>query len=324
MDFIVASKEIDPADYPNIDASIVITTRNRRVDLLFAIASCMAQQGCRFEILLFDDASDDGTAQAVREKFPSVLIFANPDRMGLIHNRNRGFEEALGSVVFSIDDDAYFSSPDIVESVLNKFRDDYKIAAVAIPYIEPMNRRSLSSLQTPFISRSGDELSAYKGCAHAVRREVVLNLGGYREFFVHQGEERDLCLRMIAAGFRIVYGDKGLIVHMVSPNRQMDRVTYYGTRNRLLFDMLNLPVPDLLIRLIWDPVAIIRYRFSWSTLPLKLRGIVAGFCEGTKRWRERKPVSCAAYALFRTLPGHGPEEWVQAIPPPCALPESTR
>ena len=307
-----------------IDASIVITTRNRRDEALRAISSCLAQENCSIEILLFDDASDDGTVEAVRKKFPSVRIFSNPSRMGYIHNRNRGFEEALGSVVFSIDDDAYFSSRDIVMSVLKHFRDDCTIAAVAIPFIEPMNRRSLSSLQTPFISRSGDELCGYIGCAHAVRREIVLSLGGYREFFIHQGEERDLCLRMIAAGFRIVYGGQGLIVHMVSPKRQLDRVTYYASRNGLLFDILNLPVPDVLIRLVWDPIAIIRYRFSWSTLPLKLRGIMAGFCEGAKRWRERKAVSRAAYVRFKTLPGHGPEEWVQAIPPPCALPDSTR
>jgi GT2 family glycosyltransferase len=318
MDSISPFEQVQTAASSAIDASVVITSRNRRDEALRAISSCLAQENCSIEILLFDDASDDGTVEAVRKNFPSVRIFASPGRMGYIHNRNRGFEEALGSVVFSIDDDAYFSSRDIVKSVLKNFRDDSTIAAVAIPYIEPMNRRSLSSLQTPFISRSGDELCAYIGCAHAVRRDIVLNLGGYRELFVHQGEERDLCLRMIAAGFNIVYANSGLIVHMVSPKRHTERVTYYGARNRILFDILNLPLPDLMIRLIWDPIAILRYRFSWASLPVKLRGIAAGLFVGARRWSDRHPVSREAYAHFRRLPGHGPEQCDHAIPPTCA------
>ena len=305
------------AEPANIDASIVITTRNRRDDTLRAVESCLAQQGCKFEVLVFDDASDDGTAEALRQAAPSVRIFANKLRTGYIYNRNRGFYEALGSIVFSIDDDAYFSAPDIVTRVLQHFREDTKLGAVAIPYVEPLNQRSVSSLNTRFHLRSGDELRAYVGCAHAIRRETALSLGGYREYFIHQGEERDLCLRMMATGRRIVYGDSDYIVHTVSPKRQAERVTYFGARNLLLFNLLNLPMRDLLIRLLWDPIAILKYRFSWSTLPVKLRGIGAGFVDGVRHWRDRHAVSRAIYARFRKLPGHGPEEWDQEIPPPC-------
>jgi GT2 family glycosyltransferase len=317
MDSTVLSEGPTSAGFSSVDASVVITTRNRRDDTLRAVASCLSQQGCKLEILVFDDASEDGTVEAVRLATPSVRVFANQARTGYIQNRNRGFREAAGPIVFSIDDDAYFADPNIVMCILRYFHQDDSIGAVAIPYIEPLNVRSRSYQKTPFHSLTGDELRSYIGCSHAIRRDVALGLGGYREYFVHQGEERDLCLRMSSAGWRVVYGGSGLIVHMVSPKRQTDRVIYYGARNRLLFDLLNLPLPHLLVRLLWDPVAIIRYRFALSTLPVKLRGIAAGFLEGAKRWRERQAVSRATYRLFMQLPGHGPETWDQAIPPPC-------
>lgn len=317
MDSIVFSEGSMAAGFSSVDATVVITTRNRRADTLRAVASCLAQQGCRLEIMVFDDASDDGTVEAVRQAAPSVRVFANQVRTGYVHNRNRGFREAAGSVVFSIDDDAYFTESDIITRILRCFHLDESIGAIAIPYIEPLNVRSNSTQKAPFHSLAGDELRSYIGCSHAVRRDVALRLGGYREYYVHQGEERDLCLRMRSAGWRIVYGDSGLIVHMVSPKRQTDRVIYYGARNRLLFDLLNLPLPHLLVRLLWDPVAIIRYRFALSTLSVKLRGIGAGFLEGAKHWGERQAVSSSTYQRVTQLPGHGPEAWDQAIPPPC-------
>jgi GT2 family glycosyltransferase len=317
MGFIVLSEEMTAIAFSRVDASVVITTRNRRDDTLRAVASCLAQQGCKIEILVFDDASEDGTVEAVQQQAPTVRVFANEIRTGYIHNRNRGFREAVGAVVFSIDDDAYFAEADTIARILRYFRLDETIGAVAIPYIEPLNVRSLSSNKTPFHSLAGDELRSYIGCSHAIRRDVVLGIGGYRECFIHQGEERDLCLRMRSEGWRVVYGDSGLIVHMVSPKRQTDRVIYYGARNRLLFDLLNLPLPHLLLRLVWDPVAIIRYRFALSTLPVKLLGIIAGFLEGAKHWGEREAVSSSTYQRFTQLSGHGPESWDQAIPPPC-------
>ncbi|MCC7334732.1 MAG: glycosyltransferase family 2 protein, partial [Pirellulaceae bacterium] len=96
-----------------VAASVIITSRNRCADVLRAVASCFAQQGTTLEVLVFDDASDDGTVDRVRQTFPNCRVFGNTERQGYIINRNRGFLEARGPVVFSLDDDAYFSDVDI-------------------------------------------------------------------------------------------------------------------------------------------------------------------------------------------------------------------
>ena len=227
------------------------------------------------------------------------------------------FNEALGDYVFSLDDDAYFSSSDTVTTTIKWFESDDRIGAVAIPYIEPLNRRSLSSIVEPFSEPAGRDLRSYVGCAHAVRRSVALELGGYPEFFVHQREERELCLRMRAAGWRVVYGDGGPIVHMVSPNREHDRITFYGGRNQILYETLNAPFPDVLLRVIRTSVGLVRYRFSWGDLPLRIRAILSGLRDTSRFWRYRRPVQRDFYLEHRSLPAHGAMHWENEIPPPC-------
>ncbi len=297
-------------------AAIVITTYRRCDDLIRCINSCLAQDMV-CEILVFDDASDDDTAERIRKAFPTVRLFASSERKGLIVNRNRGFTEASAPIVISIDDDAYFSRPDIVSGAVRILGHDPQIGAVAMPYIEPLPRRSHSSQTDPFQGKPGQDLRAYVGCAHAVRRQVALQLGGYREFFVHQHEERDLCLRMRAAGWRIVYGDTAPIVHMANPDREQNRVIYYGGRNQILFETLNAPFPEVVWRVWLASLGIIRYRFAWRTLPVKMRAIGAGLVESARYWNLRRPVTRKLYSEYRTLKSHGSETWDGPMPPPC-------
>lgn len=298
-------------------ASVVITTRNRREDTLRAVASCFAQDHRPLEVLVFDDASEDGTAEAVRAAFPEARVFAGTERSGYIALRNRGFREARGEFVFSIDDDAYFSTPAIVGDAVATFRADDTLAAVAIPFVEPLARQSVSTRNAARLPVRGAEIRAYVGCSHAVRRDAVLRLGGYREFFVHQGEERDLCIRMRDAGMRIVYADCDRIVHTVSPARDRTRMVFYGTRNTLLFDFLNAPMPEAVVRLARDVVGLAAYRFSPATTPAKLRAFADAAWTAWRVRGERRPASRRTWRAHRSLPGHGPEPFDGPIPPPA-------
>ena len=219
-------------------ASVVIATRNRCEDLLRAVQSALDQSYRPLEVLVFDDASVDGTAEKVAREFPEVRLFRNADRAGYIVLRNRGFQQAVGEIVFSLDDDAFFTCNQTVERTMELFERNTKVAAVALPYVEPKTSDRLKLMQpTPPLSR----LRGYVGCAHALRKSAVIELGGYREFFIHQGEERDLSIRMQERGYEIVYGNSGPIVHEYSPERDPRVMSYYGVRNTLLFDVPERP-----------------------------------------------------------------------------------
>jgi GT2 family glycosyltransferase len=293
--------------------SVVITSRNRRDELRRALLSCHAQTGVAFEVLIFDDASDDGSDQMIQNEFGDFRLFRSLERTGYIVLRNRGFQEARGEFVLSLDDDAYFTQPDTLAQVCQRFIEEPRTAAWGLKYYEPAKEAKMSSVM------DGALIKNYIGCAHALRREVALDLGGYPEILVHQGEERDLCIRLMDQGWEIRFAATPPIVHLCSPFRENWRMFYYGYRNLVLFNWMRTPLRYLFVRLTIDIGQLMVYRFTLKTLPSKIWCIGAGFVNILRYWQQRQPVSTEAYLRFRSLPGHGPSSQPDGAPPsPCA------
>jgi glycosyltransferase involved in cell wall biosynthesis len=284
------------------EATVVITTRQRKTDLRKAIESCLSQDA-DIEVLVFDDASEDGTADMVAQEYPSVRLFCMDDRKGYIVLRNLGFAEARSPFVFSIDDDAYFSHPSTVRLALNAFADDGATGAIALQYFEP-NRTPKQRYMA--LTPNGECLRSFDGCAHAIRVDIAQQLGGYREFLVHQGEERDLCIRMLEKGYSVKYLQTPPIVHNPSPVRDHSRLAYLGHRNTFLFDILNVPLPSLLWRFPADVILLLKHRITLRALPGRIANTVRALVACFWFLSKRDPVSVATYTAYSRLSMHGP------------------
>lgn len=68
----------------------------------------------------------------------------------------------------------------------------------------------------------------YAGGAHAVKREVIEQLGSYPDDFFYGMEEYDLSYRIINAGYSIVYSDKIVMLHKESPWAENPRMKNCG------------------------------------------------------------------------------------------------
>lgn len=290
-------------DSNNREATIVITTRGRCNDLRRAIKSCISQTHTRLEILVYDDASTDETSSMVATEFPNVRLIRQDVRVGYIVLRNRGFADSLSPIVFSLDDDAYFTDPTTVRQALNYFQTDPLIGAVALQYVEP-NRTPRQGYMLQ--AQCGTQVRNYVGCAHAVRVDVARQLGGYREFFVHQAEERDLCIRMLEAGYSVRYLASPPIIHQPSPVRDNFRINYYGYRNTFLFDILNVPFPYILWKLPADIVLLLKYRMTLRAMPSKIFIVIRSLIACIWFLGRRDPVSPATFTHYGQLPTHGP------------------
>src|SRR5439155_634163 len=102
----------------------------------------------------------------VRGEFPQVRLIRHEESRGYIVRRNEGARLAVASVILSIDDDAEFPSPDIVEHTLRDFTHP-RIGAVAIPYLEP--RKANTIVQRAATPDGIWVIDSYIGTAHAVR-----------------------------------------------------------------------------------------------------------------------------------------------------------
>src|SRR5436305_902063 len=118
----------------SVDATIVITTKNRANDLAVAVESSLSQSAA-VEVLVIDDGSTDGTSDLIGKQFPKARLVRHEQSRGYIVRRNEAAAIANGPVIVSIDDDAAFPSRHTVGQALTAFDRPY-IGAVAIPFID--------------------------------------------------------------------------------------------------------------------------------------------------------------------------------------------
>jgi glycosyltransferase involved in cell wall biosynthesis len=286
-------------------ASIVITSRNRREDLNCALRSAIAQTA-DVEVLVIDDASTDGTTEMVRREFPEVRLYRSERPLGLVVQRNRAAKMARAPVIVSIDDDARFVSSLTVEQTLADF-DHPRIGAVAIPREEPrfegseeiVVKQLAPSTNGPWVT------SSYAGTAHAVRRDVFLSVGGYREELMQMVEEPDYCLRMLDAGYVTRLGRGDVIRHLLSPKRDTHRTLVLGRRNDLLHEWHNVPMPYLPGRLIKVTLHSLLFAVRWRRPRAVLTGLAMGYRDMLRYRSVRRTVNRSTYRLDRDLRRNG-------------------
>jgi GT2 family glycosyltransferase len=285
-----------------MEVSVVIATRNRKDDLRRAIASAVLQS-VPVEILVLDDGSTDGTSDMVRSEFPKVRLDRTRDSLGCVAQRNRGALLCSSGIIFSIDDDAEFSSPRVVEQTLSGFLHP-RVAAIAIPYIEP--HRSKEEFQKAPHADAIWVTDSFRGTSHALRRDVFLAVGGYREQIVHQGEETDFCIRLLNNGYVVRLGLGDAINHHELQRRDWRRMDFYGRRNDIMFAWRNVPMPYLPAHLLATTFNGLRCAFNKKDPTDMMQGVLAGYSNIVSGGCSHQPVSKGIYRLHRLLKKHGP------------------
>jgi len=281
----------------NSTATVVITTKNRLEDLRKAVISAMTQT-VRPEILVMDDGSTDGTAELIRREYPAARLHRVETSRGYIVQRNAAARLAAGRIIFSIDDDAIFSSPRIVEQTLCEF-DHARVGAVAIPFVD-VNTSPEVKQRTP--DENGIYARyAYIGTAHALRKDLFRQLGGYRELLIHQSEEEDYCVRLLNAGYVVRCGRADPIHHFESPRRSWTRMDYFGARNKVMYAWNNVPFPFFPMHLGVTTFMTSIYAREPARCLTRVHGVAAAYARCLTGQGDRRPVAPSVYRLSREL-----------------------
>ena len=285
--------------------TIGITTRNRPAALERCLRSLALVADLSPEVLVLDDASSPPVAGQVASWAPPVAVRVLRDERGAgcAAGRNRLVREASGRAVFLMDDDAALLDAAGIDRAVRLLDADRTLGAIAFAQCDLAGARWDEGMQ-PSRSRVTCYVPAFIGYAHLVRRDVFVALGGYRESFGIIGEEKELCLRLLDAGYRTVYLPDALVAHQPDPaSRSQQRYLRNVTRNDCLHAMYNEPLG----RVVWlVPVRLavyFRMRRAWNVddpwgwvWVLRELGRNAGDV-----WRERKPVSRQTLATWKRL-----------------------
>src|SRR5215471_15307945 len=101
-------------------ASVVIPTFNRVEELRNLLQLALAQT-VPIEIHVMDDGDGSVTKELIRSEFPQVNYHKLGTLRGPAYQRNCGIGLASCNIVFPVDDDSLFVSPNTIEQTLAEF-----------------------------------------------------------------------------------------------------------------------------------------------------------------------------------------------------------
>jgi GT2 family glycosyltransferase len=193
--------------------TFMIATRNRVDELEKTLAACLAQAGPALEILVVDDASNDGTFERVRKRFPTVDIVRHERNQGSVSARNDILRRARGRYVIGLDDDSRFVDVDACRRVVERMEAEPDLGIISFQPIGPEHPERMTER-----GRLHGEwhCSSFAACGVAIRRSMLNKTGCFPEFFFHSHEEPDLCIRAWDAGFRVLQWNEIVVYHEFS------------------------------------------------------------------------------------------------------------
>jgi GT2 family glycosyltransferase len=133
--------------------SILIVNWNTRQDLLGCLASIMANPpACPFEVLVFDNASADGSAEAVAAQYPQVRLEVSPENLGFARANNRAAAVAAGQYWLLLNPDTLVY-PGAIDRLLQYVADHPRVAGVGPRLTNPDGSLQLSIWRLPNLFR---------------------------------------------------------------------------------------------------------------------------------------------------------------------------
>jgi GT2 family glycosyltransferase len=291
----------------------IILNTNRRQDTLECLASIGRSNYRNQKVLVLDNASNDGSAEAIRAAFPNIQILELAENLGYAGNNNVGIVAAMkagADWVFVLNEDTILSS-DCLAHLVEVAESDPRVGIVG-PMVYHHEEQDMIQSAGGRLDHSWNALHIgqnqldqgqfnqpkqvewISGCAIMVRRSVIEEVGALDERFFYYWEETEWCLRAREHGWRIVHVPQARLWHkgVRRDYRPEPSVTYYSTRNRLLM-MSKHRAPLAAWILAWGQLA--RTLISWSVKPIwksmrphrdaMWRGILDFLC---RRWG-RKP-----------------------------------
>ncbi len=199
--------------------SVVISSWNRRERLLETLSQLVGLPE-RPTVIVVDNGSTDGTAEAVRRRFPSVRLLALSENLG-IEARNIGVEAAQSRFVALSDDDSWWA-PGSLSKGATALRDHPSLGLVAARVlVEPGGRvdpTSLEMARSPLatVDQPGRPVLGFLGCGAIVRRSAFLEAGGFCSRFFIGGEEELLAIDLARLGWGLSFLEEVTVHHQAA------------------------------------------------------------------------------------------------------------
>lgn len=227
-----------------------------------------------YEIIVIDNASEDGSAEMVQKLYPTVQLINSPDNVGHAKGNNLGIKQAKGEFLLIINTDIIFPNAKSITTVLEYMRENPDVGIVGPqlrngdgtiqascfrPYgaYTPLYRRTplgrlgfaqrdlQRHLMTDFDHQSLIDADWILGACMFVRTSALDKSGIFNEDFFLYFADFELCDRLRFYGYRIVYFPDIHIVHY--HRRESAQHSVWGGLGSLLNYVTRVHLKDWLI-----------------------------------------------------------------------------
>ena len=202
--------------------SILITTKNRLEELkvtLSSLSSLLSRDDV--ELLLYDDASNDGTLAFLESNYSTHTILHNSKSKGLIYNRNVLMSKAKGQYAISLDDDASFLIDNPLEKIENFFNGHKDCAVIGFRIFWGIKAPKNLKCEEPV-----EQMRSYVGCGHVWKLAAWKQIPEYPSWYIFYGEEEYASIHLFKNQYKIYYLPQVLVHHRVHVKQRKEHKDY--------------------------------------------------------------------------------------------------
>ncbi len=220
----------------SIKVSFIIVHWNRHEDVLQTIHYLSKLRGPRFEIIVVDDGSTDDSPARLAA-VDSITLIRLESNVGPAEARNVGIAEASGEYLVFLDSDALLSKRGL-ESLVERMDCDPTLGVIGCRILNYYTRRLdqwIYPCRPETYEHREFETYSFSAAGAMVRSDVCREAGLFWGELGIYNEEVDLSIRILKAGYRIIYFPRVAVYHQVSERGRKGAALYWRNqiRNRI-------------------------------------------------------------------------------------------
>jgi len=292
-----------------VDLSILIVNYNVKEFLQNLIHSIYkAASDLSYEIIIIDNASDDGSVEFLQEKFPGIKLIVNDKNLGFSKANNIGLSIAKGKYILLLNPDTIVQE-DTFEKMISFFERTHDAGMAGCKILNPDGtlqlacRRSFPGPWTSFCKVTGlsnlfpnsrlfarynltylnenetYEVDAISGSFMMIRREVLDKVGKLDEQFFMYGEDLDWCYRIQKADYKVYYVHETQIIHYKGESTKRSGID----ETKIFYNAMNLFVKkhlatSLIVELILRmAIGVRKFIAFWGRRKIIIAAVVLDF-----------------------------------------------
>lgn len=276
-----------------MDISVIIVSYNTAGLLCDCLSSAFKSEGVSIEVFVVDNASRDGSAGIVRDRFPGVRLIENTENRGFGAANNQALPLCAGRYIILLNPDTTVETGTFL--TMMRFMDGHKNVGLAGPKIVNFDGSRQDSISYRYpghrhgaadLGELPGDIACVLGACQIVRADLFRSIGGFDEDFFLYGEDQDLCLRIRRQGYEIGFIENALIMHhggqseLETPPaelvRKKVRAEYLFYRKHYKTSTVRRIQNSQHMRALWR-IFSIRLLFPFTADKLKARGKLASY-----------------------------------------------